>query len=301
MVVDNASTDGTARLVAHHRAQDARVELVPHPRPGISGALNAGLAQARGRWLVRVDAHSTVGPSYVSLAVERLREGAWGGVGGRKDGVGTTPTGRAVATALGSRFGVGGSTYHHGTTVREVDHVAFGAYPTALLRDLGGWDEGIAANEDFELDQRVRGTGSPLLFDPRLVVRWHCRESVPDLYRQYRRYGRGKVAVAVRHPRSVRLRHVLPPAAVAWFAAASLLALHRPRRSMAMLAPYAVAVATASLVESRQLSSARERAALPLAFVAMHVGWGVGFWQQAFRAMLDRALLDGELADRDRL
>ena len=74
LVVDNASTDGTAQVVLRHRAQDPRVELVAHPRPGISGALNAGLAQARGRWLVRVDAHSTVGPSYVSLAVERLRE-----------------------------------------------------------------------------------------------------------------------------------------------------------------------------------------------------------------------------------
>ena len=146
VVVDNASIDGTAAAVARCRDEDPRIELVEHTRPGISGSLNAGLRRARGQWLVRVDAHSTVGPAYVRLAVERLREGAWGGVGGRKDGVGVTASGRAVAVAMGSRFGVGGSTYHHGTSVREVDHVAFGAYPTELLREFGGWDEVIAAN-----------------------------------------------------------------------------------------------------------------------------------------------------------
>lgn len=295
LVVDNGSTDGTGAVVEAHRSQDPRVELVSHPQPGIPGALNAGLARARGRWLVRVDAHSTVGPQYVRLAVERLREGSWGGVGGRKNGVGVTPAGRAIAVAMGSRFGVGGSTYHHGTVPEEVDHIAFGAYPTDLLRDLGGWDEQVPANEDFELDQRLRKTGRSLLFDPALVVSWHCRQSLPDLYRQYQRYGSGKVGVARRHPGSVRLRHALPPAAVGWFAVAVVLAARRPKWSAVMVAPYAAAVVLASARASRNLDSAREKAVLPLAFVAMHTGWGIGFWRQSVRALLAR-LRSGRLA-----
>src|SRR4051795_2459905 len=121
IVVDGASTDGTVETVKRHMVEDPRIELLHNPRQITPVALNIALAHARGKWLVRMDAHSTVDPGYVSAAVARLREGHWGGVGGRKDGVGTTPAGRAIAAALGSRFGVGGSVYHHGTAEREVD------------------------------------------------------------------------------------------------------------------------------------------------------------------------------------
>lgn len=294
VVVDNGSTDDTVEIVRRHRAADGRVEVVECPRPRIPAALNAGLSVARGRWLVRIDAHSTVGPDYVRLAVGRLAEGRWGGVGGRKDGVGVTRAGRAIAAAMGSRFGVGGSTYHHGTTAREVDHVAFGAYPLEILRGLGGWDENIAANEDFEMDQRIREAGWPLLFDPQLVVAWQCRQSIPDLFGQYRRYGSGKVAVAARHPGSVRLRHVLPPAAVAYFAAAAVLGLWRPRLSMLMVSPYLTAVGLAGASTARTLNSPAERALVAPAFVAMHVGWGVGFWIGVARAVRHGLRADGE-------
>src|SRR5215218_5141519 len=152
IVVDGGSTDGTVGVVERHMAEDPRIELVHNPRQTIPVALNVALARARGRWLVRMDAHSTVDPGYVSAAVARLREGCWGGVGGRKDGIGTTPAGRAIAAALGSRFGVGGSVYHYGTDEQHVDHVPFGAYRTELVRRLGGWDERLEANEDFEFD-----------------------------------------------------------------------------------------------------------------------------------------------------
>jgi succinoglycan biosynthesis protein ExoA len=279
LVVDNDSRDATASIVRRHAEQDDRVKLLHLPRPSIPSALNHALAHAQGTWLVRIDAHSSVDPEYVARAVRRLREGRWGGVGGRKDGVGVTPAGRAIAAAMASRFGVGGSRYHYGTRTQEVEHVAFGAYPADLLRSVGGWDERISVNEDFELDHRLRLLGRPLLFDPELVIRWQCRQSIDDLYRQYRRYGRGKVMVALKHPTSMRPRHVLPPAFVAYLIGVALLLPQRPGRAMALVAPYLVALAAATAVTGRTLNESGARIRVPAAFVAMHVGWGVGFWQ----------------------
>ena len=157
--------------------------------------------------------------NYVSTAVSRLREGRWGGVGGRKDGVGRTPAGRAVAVAMSSRLAVGDSTYHFGTRPQEVDHLPFGAYPVALVHELGGWDESLAANEDFEFDYRLRGGPvAGCCSTPDLVIAWHCRQSIGDLFRQYHRYGRGKVDVAVLHPDSLGPRHVAPPLFVLYLA-----------------------------------------------------------------------------------
>jgi glycosyltransferase involved in cell wall biosynthesis len=278
VVVDSASTDSTADIVREHQKEDDRIELVQVDRAGIPRALNSGLAHARGRWLVRVDAHSTVPERYVSTAVARLREGRWGGVGGRKDGVGRTPAGRAIAVAMSSRLGVGNSTYHFGTRAQEVDHLPFGAYPVDLIREMGGWDESLVANEDFEFDYRIRRSGRRLLFDPDLVIAWHCRQSIPDLFRQYRRYGRGKVDVAVLHPDSMGPRHVAPPLFIGYLAVALAVGTRRPAWASAMLAPYAVAVAAESVRLGPRLDRASEQLRVPAAIAAMHVGWGLGFW-----------------------
>ena len=211
LVVDGASTDGTAAIIESFARRDPRVELLVNPDRTIPRSLNLALRAARGSWLVRVDAHACVPPDYVRRLMRHLESGAWGGVGGRKDGQGVTPAGRAIAAAMASPFGVGNSTYHHGRCVRTVDHIPFGAYPTALARELGGWDERLLANEDFEFDYRVRRHGRQLLFDPELKIGWQCRQSVPDLFRQYRRYGRGKADVARLHPASLQPRHVVAP------------------------------------------------------------------------------------------
>jgi cellulose synthase/poly-beta-1,6-N-acetylglucosamine synthase-like glycosyltransferase len=288
IVVDGGSTDGTRSVVERQMAEDPRIELVDNPRQAIPIALNLALAAARGPWLVRMDAHSTVDAGYVTAAVARLREGRWGGVGGRKDGVGTTPAGRAIAAALGSRFGVGGSVYHHGASEQEVDHIPFGAYPTELVRQLGGWDERLVANEDFEFDHRLRLSGQVLLFDPRLRIAWQSKQSVRELLAQYRRYGRGKADVARLHPASLRPRHLLPPALVLYLAVAAVVGLRRPALTSAMVAPYAAALAVATAQTARAVDDPQASAFLPPAFLAMHIGWGVGFWSRALEHLLGR-------------
>jgi succinoglycan biosynthesis protein ExoA len=278
VVVDNGSTDGTAERLATRAAEDPRVVVVSNPVPSIPASLNVAVSAARGRWLVRVDAHSTIPAGYVAHAVRRLQEGRWVGVGGRKTGVGRSPVGRSIAAVLNSRLAVGGSVYHWGTEESVVDHVPFGAYPTALVRDLGGWDETVANNEDFEFDQRLRRHGE-LLFDPRLQIDWNVRESIGALFRQYRRYGRGKPAVALRHPDGVSPRHLAPPALVAWLAASAGVAVRHPGWAAVAVAPYALAVGAASVAILRSTPDEADGRAVPAALVAMQVGWGLGFWE----------------------
>jgi glycosyltransferase involved in cell wall biosynthesis len=289
VVIDGGSTDRTRSIVEERQARDPRIEILSNPRPNISVSLNLGLAAARGRWLVRVDAHSTVPPTYVADLVARLREGIWAGVGGIKPGVGVTPAGRAIAAAMSSRFGVGNSKYHYATTEAEVDHLPFGAYPVALLREVGGWDESLVANEDYELDYRLRQRGGRLLLDPRVVIAWQCRQSVPDLYQQYVRYGKGKADVALLHPTSLSPRHVVAPGLVAWLVLALLRLRRHPGQAALMVSPYVAGVAVATWQTRRALEDDAEWVYLPGAFAAMHVGWGYGFWAGLVRGLTGRS------------
>jgi cellulose synthase/poly-beta-1,6-N-acetylglucosamine synthase-like glycosyltransferase len=282
LVVDGDSTDRTPEIVEEYAARDPRVRLLRNPRRIIPVSLNVALAEASARWLVRVDAHAEVPPQYVRLAVAHLQTGQYGGVGGRKDGVGHTPAGRAIAVTMASRFGVGGSTYHWGEEVTDAEHVPFGAYPVDLLRSMGGWDEELVVNQDFELDYRLRAAGHRILFDPAMRIDWECRQSVGALFKQYKRYGGGKVVVALKHPASLRPRHLAAPALVALLGTAAVVAVRKPALGALIAAPYALGLGVATVQTAKEVDQEAKPYVAP-AFVAMHVGWGIGFWQRALR------------------
>jgi hypothetical protein len=84
------------------------------------------------------------------------------------------------------------------------------------------------------------------------------------------------------HPRSLRPRHLLPPLLVPYLIAAAAAAPVRPRLAAALVAPYAGALAVATVSAGRRVDDVAARALLPAAFLAMHVGWGVGVWSRAF-------------------
>jgi glycosyltransferase involved in cell wall biosynthesis len=298
LVVDGASKDDTRAVVNQRASSDPRIRLLDNPMQVIPFALNIGLREARGTWLVRVDAHSSVPETYVERIVAYLTAMEWGGVGGRKDGVGLTPAGRAIAAAMSSPFAVGNSTYHYGTKMQVVDHLPFGGYSTAMLRALGGWDERILTNEDFEMDFRIRESGRRLLFDPEIRIEWICRQSVKDLLHQYVRYGKGKSRVAALHPRSVAIRHTLPPLLLLWLAAAVALLPFRPLLAAIAIAPYLAVVIAGTISVGRRLRM-NEIVYLPLIFPAMHLGWGYGFLRGAAWVVRERvARADRQLQTR---
>ena len=81
IVVDNASTDGSARIAAEHGATVVREE-----RPGYGSAYLAGLAHARGEYVVMADADGTYPLRELAPFVERLAGGDDLVVGSRFEG-----------------------------------------------------------------------------------------------------------------------------------------------------------------------------------------------------------------------
>jgi glycosyltransferase involved in cell wall biosynthesis len=74
VVADDASTDGTAALA---ESMGARVVACEHRQ--IAGTRNSGAAEARGEFLIFVDADTRVSPDVVRAAVDALDRGAVGG------------------------------------------------------------------------------------------------------------------------------------------------------------------------------------------------------------------------------
>jgi glycosyltransferase involved in cell wall biosynthesis len=290
VVVDGDSVDRTAEIVTAYSQRFPNIRLLHNPHRIVPSSLNIGAANASGTWFVRVDAHATISPNYVATAIEHLRTGRWGAVGGYVEPLGVTSAGRAVARAMCSRFGIGNSVHHFDTTPQPADHVPFPAYPLDLVRQLGGWNDELVTNQDFEFDYRAGQAGYTLLYDPSLRISYHCQQSVRGVFRQFRRYGRGKVDVVRIHARSARARHLVPPMLVASFAGA-VAVVPRTRRPLEVVAgAYAAGLAVATVVDGAGLDrSARIR--LPVVLAAMHMGWGLGVAQGLGAMIFDRQRL----------
>lgn len=272
------SVDNTEEVVKKLAAKDSRVRLLHNPKAVIPAALNIGLDAASGEFIARVDAHCTISPGYLARAIWWMRQNErLVSVGGLRTGVANTPTGRAIALAISSPFAIGDSVNHYGTEPQLTDHASMAVTRTKAARVVYGWDETLQVNEDVDFDHRLREAGGLIGFDPAMRTSWQVQESIPSLFRQFRRYGRGKGQMVRKNgPAALRKRHLVPPAFVAGSVLLVAGSLARPLLLVALL-PYLGAVAYGSKLAWRyRINAPTSAAALPLSFMAIHTAWGLG-------------------------
>ena len=272
LFIDGGSTDGTPAVVEALAASDPRVRLLHNPARVTPVALNIGLRAARGRYVVRMDAHTHYSSDYIAEGIARLRRGDVDHVSGPQVPRAYDAGSAHVVTALQSRLGVGGAAFRTATEEVEVDSGFLGVWERERLLALGGWDEGQVRNQDGELAARMRAAGGRIVCVPQMAAWYLPRNSVRGIARQYFHYGRYRARTSLKHPASLRPAHVLAPGVVVTLAAAAL--VPRPLRGLARLGTglYATAVAA----ESTRLAG-RDAPHVAAVFAAMHLAWGAGF------------------------
>lgn len=269
------STDGTFEVAARLAQRNERVQVVENAEGSTSAGLNAGILVSRGEVIARVDGHAELEPGYLRRAVEILLDTGADNVGGIQLARGETPFERSVAAAMTSRFGVGDARFHYGGPPGPADTVYLGVFRRAALERVGGFDEDLVRNQDYELNWRIRDSGGVVYFHPDLRVRYRPRSSLRALARQYFEYGQFKRAVLRRHPRSLRWRHLVPPATVVTVVAAVVLAIVVSPWWFVVPAGYGAGVMLASAVSARRVGS-MGAVRLLVIFPAMHWSWALG-------------------------
>jgi succinoglycan biosynthesis protein ExoA len=270
------SRDDTNAIAARLAAEDPRVRTVSNPTGRTPSGLNAAIAAARHEVIVRVDGHGILPSDYVNTAVKLLAETGADNVGGMMAAEGTTAFERAVARAMTSPLGVGGARFHTGGEAGPADTVYLGVFRRATLDRLGGYDEAFQRAQDWELNFRIRSAGGLVWFSPRLRVSYRPRPSLAALARQYFYYGRWRREVMRRHPGTVSVRYLAPPAAVLTVIAGFLMGAAGWTWGFVAPVGYATAVVGGAIVTGRALAP-RSLVVLPLVYATMHGSWGMGF------------------------
>jgi len=278
LVADGMSTDGTRDAIQTRASRDPRVRLIDNERRSTSCGLDVALASARGRYFVRLDGHMIAPADFTRRLVEHLQRGECEGAGGIKRAIGIRPFGEAVAAAFGSPFGIGNARHHYLSRPGPIDHVSPGAYVTERARAIGGFAEDLVRNQDYDFDYRYALAGGRIILDPSIVIDWHVRETPGALAQQCAQYGFWKYVVLRRHPDSLKIRWLVPPALVASIVIGGATAIWLPGRLFlyATATSYAVVVAIGTTLLARR-TKARRAPLIALALATIHISWGAGF------------------------
>jgi hypothetical protein len=160
---------------------------------------------------------------------------------------------------------------------RRVDTVPFGGFRRSHWRQIGGYNEQLLVNEDYEFNYRTRQSGGGVVLDPAIRCEYFARATLATLARQYFRYGWWKGRMLREHPRSIRLRQAVPalflPGWLTLGVAAGLVHNLRPVVA-ALLAVYATVLTAAGM----HAAAGEWRLAIPAAaaFLTIHTAWSAG-------------------------
>jgi glycosyltransferase involved in cell wall biosynthesis len=283
VVADGGSRDRT-REVAVDALTSSAVAFAVVDGPGSTPAnLNAGLRACSGDVVCRVDARSLLPPHYLATCVADLEQPEVAVVGGRQEAVARddTPIARGIARALNNRLATGLARYRRSKVSGATDTVYLGAFRRDDLERVGGWDEALATNQDFDLNQRLARDGA-VWFDADLTVGYLPRADLGSLLAQYHRFGRWKVRYwRMRGERPAARQLVLlaiPPAC-----GVALLAIARRR---GVLVAGGAALAGAAALDHLGVDegeSPEVRAVGALAASVVAAGWWTGVARELLR------------------
>lgn len=283
--VDGMSDDGTRDIISCMAANDGRIRLLDNPKRITPTALNIGIHEARYEFIARMDGHAVAPLNYLRRCVEVLHHTGTDCVGGRLEYVTETFVAGAIAAAMDSMFGVGTAQWRGAKTAGKTDTVPFGLWHRERMLALGGFDETLIRNQDYEFNYRLSAVGGRIYYSPDIRVIYHSRQTLRALWRQYFQYGVWKARVIKMHPASFRWRHGVAPFFVAGLAVGAALSLFGGLWRVlygAALVLYLVLTAFFSVRQAAR-HGWRYLPVIPLVFVILHTAWGTGFWVGVWR------------------
>ncbi len=168
VVVDDCSTDSTQEVLSHFEG----IEVVRHEyNSGLPAALNTGLAHARGKYVIPLDADNLFTPIALQTLYDALESKPWLDVASGNLAM-YSPDGKHRA-ATDWPFGtvdIDGQFHHYNQLTSS------SMMRRRSIQRLGGWRRRQHKNEDGEFWCRAMSAGlyfEQVTKEPVLVYRWH--------------------------------------------------------------------------------------------------------------------------------
>lgn len=281
LVVDGGSADQTRAIVNQLSETYPQLRLIDNPKKKTPFALNLGIENAHGEYILIASAHSSFDKGYIQTLfaeMETLNADVIGGVMETKI-KNETPTAIAIKRVLSHKFGVGNATFRVGTKEAvAADTVPFGLYKTALLQSINGYDERLIRNHDIEMSKRILALGSRIFLTPKAKCYYYARETWSKLAKNNFDNGKWNLITAyyTKNLASLSLRHFVPLFFVLSLLVPTVLGLLFWPFILLALLSFGLYFLTLILVISKMDKKGTSFFHLLWTFIVLHMAYGIG-------------------------
>lgn len=215
LISDGLSTDGTVEYIQEYCNLYPQIKFFTNKKRYQVYALNQLLEIAKGRVIIRCDAHSIYEEGYFLYLYDIIinSNGVVGNVGSVVE---TLPAdesakSRAIAIALQSKVGVGSS--HRNLRIiecKEVNTLLFGAWEKDIFDKVGRFDETFVRGQDLEHNVRLKSLGYTVLQYPGPKVFYFARNKLSNLFNMMKQYASVKAYLFKKHRTLPPIRSFVP-------------------------------------------------------------------------------------------
>lgn len=291
LIIDGMSTDNTVAVAKEteknyairddqkHNKRKVRVRYFENPGKILASGWNLGIKNARGDFVVRLDAHAYADKDFLLNSMTTMLEvGDAVCVGGSMITETLTGRGEIVKEVLSSPFGVGGSKFRYMKEPGYVDTVAFGLYRKVVFERLGFFDERLERTQDNEMHRRIRANGGKFYLNPEIKVFYYARDSVAKMIRQGFQNGKWTMINFKRHPGKMAIRHFVPFVFLLGLLLCFLLGFVLWQFWVLMIIGLALHLVLGLYFAFQRTRIMSHRLAMPFVFLLLHISYGTGSW-----------------------
>lgn len=209
-LIDGGSKDGTLKLISKYKKNDNRISILHNPKKYQSFALNKGIELSKGKYIMRLDAHSYYPKDYLKRCLKAIKEKNVNNIGGVfKTILKTNFFQEKIIQAITThKFGVGGSNYRIKHKSGYVKTVPYGFFNKQVFDKIGFFNEKLIRNQDYEFNRRMIKNGMKIWLDKDIIINYHNQTSFwKFLKKQFVYEGRYNVYMWKIAPYTFTLRH----------------------------------------------------------------------------------------------
>ncbi len=281
LLVDGGSQDKTVDIVKEYMAKYSNIQLFKNPKKIVPVAMNIGIREAKGDYIIRLDAHASYPKDYFSKLIAWHQKLDADNIGGivRTEIIHQTSKTNAIKKVLSHPLGVGNSDFRVGVDeVKKVDTVPFGCYPKEVFEKYGYYDERLVRNQDIELNKRIINSGGEIYLVPDVSCVYYARESFKELAKNNFANGYWNILTAFYTGafRSLSLRHFIPLLFLLSLIIPMIAALWYPSLVWISLFSLASYLSLVIIISLKLKNSTNSIGYLILSFLTLHLSYGWG-------------------------
>ena len=282
IVIDGMSEDQTMKIVndlaGSYQQEGYCIRSLTNEKKVLAAGWNLGIRNARGEYVVRIDAHAKACPDFIQKSVETMGSVPDAMcVGGKLMTASQAGCDEVVSKVLSSSFGVGNSSFRVSDTAGYADTAVYGLYRKEIFDKAGYFDESLVRNQDIELHARIRNAGGRFYFNPEIKSVYYARNTVRKMLKQAFQNGKWNPVVRRKNKSALSVRHLVPFAFVTFTGVTTVLGFFQ--RFFWYLETFVLTLhlCLGLMAAKKKTHHLSEIVRMPVLFMLLHLAYGTGY------------------------